>query len=107
MKSTILSLVVALMIPAVSSAKVEDFNALINENAKSQQELHTELKGQMKVTRQAQAKAPQKAVVDVASVNSFTNKSMLTFEKETVEYRPSESKRMQRLANEIRSLDVY
>lgn len=110
MKTTLLSLVVAMMIPAISSAKVEDFNAMINENAHAQTQLHNELKEQMHDTRQAQKKAPRKEMIadadDVTnSVISPTKKSMLTFQKETVHYRASEEKQMQRLANEIKSAD--
>jgi hypothetical protein len=109
LKTTLLSLIVAMMIPAVSSAKVEDFNAMISENAQSQQSLRTELKDQMDSTRQAQMKAPQREMIEVASDwhshNSPTRKSMLTFQKESVEHRPSEAKQMQRLANEIKALD--
>jgi hypothetical protein len=111
MKSTLLALVVAMMIPAVSSAKVEDFNAMITENAKSQQDLHTELKDQITGTRQAQMKAPKREMIEVASdwksYNSPTKKSMLTYDKEAVEYRASESKNMQRLANEMKALEAY
>lgn len=110
MKTTILSLVVAMIIPAVSSAKVEDFNAMITENAKSQEVLHAELKGQIQETRQAQFKGHKKEMFQVAgdinSVNTPTSKSLLTFEKETIEYRPSEPKKMKRLANEIKAHDV-
>ncbi|WP_413291518.1 hypothetical protein [Bdellovibrio sp. HCB337] len=110
MKTTLLTLVVVMMIPAISSAKVEDFNAMINENSQAQSQLHNELKEQMSETRQAQQKAPRKEMIadsdEVSnSVISPTKKSMLTFQKETVHYRPSEEKQMQRLANEIKSAD--
>jgi hypothetical protein len=109
MKSTLIALAVAMAIPAISSAKVDDFNAMIAENNKAQQELRTDLKTQMSETRQAQARAPKREVIVASdwheSVNSPTKKSMTTFDKETVEYRPSEAKQMQRLANEIKALD--
>ena len=111
MKSTILSLVVAILIPAVSSAKVEDFNAMITENAKSQNELHDDLKAQITGTRHAQLNAPRKEILAVASdwrsSNSPTKKSMLTFQKEMLDYRASETKQMQRLATEIKDLEAY
>jgi hypothetical protein len=109
MKSTLLSLVVAMIIPAVSSAKVEDFNAMINENSQAQSQLQTDLKEQMGLTRQAQKTAPRKVMIEVASdhgsnsINSPTKKSMLTFDKETVHYRGSEAKQNQRTASEIKS----
>jgi hypothetical protein len=111
MKSTILSLVVAMIIPAVSSAKVEDFNAMITENASSQQALHSELKNEMNHVREAQNKAPQHEMVAVSSdwksVNSPTTKNMLTFRKEIVDYRASETKQMKRLANEMKAMNTY
>lgn len=110
MKTKLLTLVVAMVIPAISSAKVEDFNAMINENAQAQTQLHNELKEQITETRQAQAKAPKKEMIAVSddvtnSVISPTKKSLLTFQKESVHYRPSEEKQMQRLANEIKAAD--
>lgn len=109
MKSTLLSLVVAMIIPAVSSAKVEDFNAMINENQNAQMQLRAELKEQMYETRQAQSNA-KKEMVEVAgafdsNVNSPSKKSLTTFEKEMVHYRPSETKQMKRLANELNAAD--
>lgn len=110
MKSTLLSLVVAMIIPAVSSAKVEDFNAMINENQNAQMQLRQELKEQMNETRQAQVNS-RKEMIEVAgafdsSVNSPSKKSLTTFDKEMVHYRPSEEKQMKRLANEINAADL-
>lgn len=110
MKTKLLSLVVAMTIPAISSAKVEDFNAMISENSQAQTQLHADLKEQISETRQAQMKAPKKELISVAddhgnSINSPTKKSLLTFQKEAVHYRASEEKQMQRLANEIKAAD--
>jgi hypothetical protein len=96
-------------IPAISSAKVEDFNAMINENSNAQIQLRQDLNEQMGSTRQAQMKAP-KEIIELASeygdsVNSPTKKSMLTFDKEIVHYRHSEAKQMNRLANEFKAAD--
>lgn len=109
MKTTLLSLVLAMMIPAISSAKVEDFNAMINENSQAQIQLRNDLREQMGSTREAQVKAP-KEIIEVASeygdsFNSPTKKSMMTFDKETIHYRASESKQMKRLATEIKAAD--
>ncbi|MGZ3746940.1 MAG: hypothetical protein ACXWRE_06225 [Pseudobdellovibrionaceae bacterium] len=109
MKSILLSLVAATMIPAISSAKVEDFNAMIFESDQAQAQLQKDLKEQTKETHQAQARAP-KEILEVASdygdsVNSPTKKSLTTYEKEMVHYRPSESKKMHRLATEIKAAD--
>jgi len=108
MKTTLLSLVVAMMIPAISSAKVEGFNAMINENETAQIQLRNELKHQLRETRQAQK--PKSGAFEVANafdstVNSPTKKSFTTYEKEMVHYRPSEAKQMKRFANEIKAAD--
>jgi len=111
MRTTILSLVVAMMIPMVSSAKVDGFNEMISENNQSQQQLHTDLKNQVEETRVAQR--IKKEVLDVADytdvsqVNTPTKKSLTMFQKEAMEYRPSEAQQMKRLANEIKASDAF
>ncbi|HEY8270539.1 MAG TPA: hypothetical protein VIG33_06590 [Pseudobdellovibrionaceae bacterium] len=109
MKTVFLSLFVVMTLPLSSFAKVEDFNAMINESEHAQTQLRKDLKGHIGSTHQAQMNAP-KEIIEVASeygesVNSPTKKSMLTFEKEMVHYRPSETRRMKRLANEIKASD--
>lgn len=108
MKTTILFLVVAMVIPAVSSAKVEDFNSMISENNQAQVQLREDLKEQMAETRQAQLHSRKMIALSEdpgANYNSVSNKSLTTFEKEMVHYRPSEKKQMNRLAAEIRELE--
>lgn len=112
MKTTLMLLAFALALPAVSSAKVEDFNAMINDNIKAQQTLQNELRDQTDATHQAQNVEPRKTqdLMDIAdtapeSVNSRTKESTVTFEKEMVHYRPSEERQMKRLANEIKAAD--
>ncbi len=109
MKTTLLSLLAVMMIPAISSAKIEDFNTMINENSQAQIQLRNDLKESLGSAQQAQAKAPKK-MIEIANefengTNSQTKKSMLTFDKETIHYRASEAKKMNRLANEIKSAD--
>jgi len=109
MKTTLLSLVVAMMIPAISSAKVEDFNAMINESNNAQTQLRNELKENMDETHQAQLH-DKKDAVEVAgafdsTVISPTKAVFTTFDKEMVHYRPSEDKQMNRIANEIKAAD--
>lgn len=109
MKTTLLSLLLAVSIPMVSSAKVEDFNALIKENSQAQNQLHESLKEQLGEPRLALKKGSgndfKKVITAQDSANSPTNKALLSFEKEGRYYRASEAKKMQRLANEIKELD--
>ncbi|RYZ82659.1 MAG: hypothetical protein EOP06_21320 [Proteobacteria bacterium] len=108
-KASILTLIMTLAIPLTSSAKVEDFNAMIAENAHSQDALRVELKEQMNETRQAQMRSPRNQIVEVASdwksFNTSTSKSLLTFDKEKVDHRASAAKQQERLATELSDLE--
>lgn len=102
MKTILLTL--AFLAPLASMGKVGDFNNLINENAKAQNELHQNLKQDLDTTRMAyKAEATQKYIVDNDSktVNVPTSKSLLTFKKEKKYYRASEEQKQKRLAEEI------
>jgi len=109
MKTTLLSLLLAVSIPMASFAKVEDFNALIKENSQAQNQLHENLKEQLGEARIALRKGSTKDLKKVItaqdSANAPTNRALLSFEKEGRYYRASEAKKMQRLANEIKELD--
>lgn len=109
MKTTLLSLLIAMMIPAVSSAKVEDFNAMIDESAQAQMDLRHQLKEQLAETRQADLRTPKK-VLEIADdqsggVNVTTRRDLLTFEKEKSHYRAKDAKKMDRFANELNAYD--
>jgi hypothetical protein len=109
MKTTLLSILMALMVPTVSMAKVDGFNAMITENGKAQQQLRKDLNQQMEVTRQAQSGVKNEITGDggfMQSFNSPTDKGFMTFKKETVHYRASEEKQMERLATEISDLEA-
>lgn len=109
MKSTLFSLLLATILPAYSFAKVEDFNAMIIENSKAQNELQADLKEQLDMAKQAQIRTHRKEYIEVSSAfdnfNSPTDDKFLTFRKEAVHYRPSEAKQMQRIANEIKAAE--
>lgn len=97
------------LIPAVSFAKIEDFNALIKENAKAQEDLHTDLKKNMKQTRDVVAEQKKRERIVVvensgASYNAPTRKGFLAFKKEGSQHKASEKKQFERLANEVNSL---
>ena len=109
MKNQILFALVA-MIPALSFAKVADFNALISDNMKAQTELHTTVTGNMAETRQAVADSNIKERIVIVentgtSYNSPTRKDMLAFKKEKTYFRASDMDKLDRVATEVREQD--
>lgn len=108
MKQIIIAL--ALMIPAMSFAKVSDFNEMITENSNAQSQLHADVRGNLKMA-QDEIQVRQRLVVVEAkghsndSFNAPTRKDMLAFKKEKVSHRPSEEKQFERLASELRLED--
>lgn len=108
MKKQILAAVVA-MIPALSFAKITDFNSLISENTQAQKELHTTVKSNVKDAREvAEIGGKREKVVLVESAsgtyNAPTKKDLLVFEKEKSYHRASDSQQADRLATELSSL---
>lgn len=103
--------VIALMtlIPAISFAKISDFNALINENSKAQSELHNTVQANLEASREyASAEVRERIVVvenSGSSYNAPTKKDLLAFKKEKVSHRASERKQFDRLASELSGLD--
>lgn len=96
------------LVPAMSFAKITDFDALITENSKAQKELHSNLKGNIKEAREeaAQANVRERIVVvenSGTSYNAPTKTDLLAFKKEKRSHRASEEKQFERLANEMRS----
>jgi hypothetical protein len=109
MKKQILFAVVA-VIPALSFAKVADFNALISDNMKAQTELHSTVTGNMADTRKAVADTNIKERIVIvensgSSYNSPTKKDMLAFKKEKTFYRASDMNSLDRVATEINDQD--
>lgn len=99
-----LNLIAVILLPLVVSAKVGDFNELIKDTQTSQQQLHTDLRNGLDMSRIAIQNAikPQ-VVVDSESyqVNSPTNSDILKFDKEKRSYRASQKKQDERLAEEL------
>lgn len=101
------------LIPALSFAKISDFDAMINENAKAQTELHTSVKTNLHDakagTEEHKLREARERIVVVensgVSYNAPTKKDMLAFKKERRLHRASEEKQFDRLANEIRAGD--
>lgn len=102
MKKQVLVTIIS-MIPAMSFAKISDFNALITENVKAQDELHSTVKHNINETREAVNVRERIVVVENSgtSYNAPTSKDLLAFKKEKSNHRASEGKQFERLANEI------
>lgn len=97
-------LILAFLSPLAALAKVGDFNSLITENSKAQNELHQSLKQDLDTTRMAyKQETTQKYIVDndTKTINVPTSKSLLTFKKEKKYYRASEEQKQKRLAEEL------
>lgn len=93
-----------MMISAVSQGKVSDFNSLISENIKSQNELHKEVNGNMQIVKEdlRNKVQPQKIlVVETESYNAPSRK--FKFKKETKYFQASDKKNMDRFASEMKS----
>lgn len=108
MKKQVLVAIMTL-VPAISFAKIQDFNALISENVKAQNELHQSVQANVETTReQIAAQNIRERIVVVEnsgeSYNAPTRKDLLAFKKEKRSHRASEQKQFDRLATEINSL---
>lgn len=109
MKKQILTAIIA-MIPAMSFAKISDFDGLITENAKIQQDLHSKVKHSINGARNVVANSNVRERIVIVensgqSYNSPTSKNMMAFKKEKTFHRASEEKNFDRLATEISSLN--
>ncbi len=111
MKQRNLTYVMLVLVSAnLALAKVSDFNSLINENTRSQKELHNSLKQNLEVAETEakqknieQTQLEEKYVVEnsQSTVNVPTSKSFLTFTKEKKYHRPSAAQQQKRLAEEM------
>lgn len=107
MKATLVTISLVLGFSFVAQAKLNDFNSLIAENSKAQNELHTDLKEKLNETMVAvQLEKRDRFLVDSVSdqsINVPTSKTFLTYSKEKGYFRPSDSQAKKRLAQEIDS----
>jgi hypothetical protein len=101
MKQVIVAIMV--LIPAISFAKVEDFNQMISDNMKAQDQLHADVKNNIDSSRVATQKHEKIVVVEGTgtSYNAHTNKDLLTFKKEQTNYKTSDKTQTDRVAGEI------
>ena len=104
MKKQALIILIAL-VPAVSFAKVSDFNALITENMNAQSALHNEVQGHVKAAKADSNIRERMVFVEntSGSYNAPTRGDMLAFKKEKTFHRASEQKQFERLATEVNS----
>lgn len=112
MKSMLnLSITVCLSLLVSSLAYAVDFNSIITENSKAQNELHSQIKdtvNQVRLAVQAETGEKEKYLADTGNnntINSPTDSSVLKFEKEKSYYRPSQGKSDKRLAQEFQDLE--
>lgn len=96
------------LVPALSFAKISDFNDMISENMQAQSQLHGSVKDQVETARIAvREKAEGNVVIVESNSESFnvkTNKDFLTFEKEKTRKAASKME-VERLASEINNSD--
>lgn len=107
--------IMALGLSSFSNAKVSDFHSLITENISAQQELHGEIKQQMKQTDQAfKAESTQKRENQQAQVwmddssdqvNSPTSTRLLRYNKEKSAQSISQKKQMDRISQEFSDVE--
>ena len=105
----------ALGLSSFSNAKVSDFNSLITDNISAQQELHGEIKKQMKDTDQAMKTSKgdsnsrrQAAVfMDLESdqINTPTSSKLLKYKKENSAKSVSGKKQMDRISQEFSDVE--
>ena len=98
-KIWILTLIIAMQ----AEAKLNDFNNLIEENSKAQNELHADLKNNLKDTQATVNPAKtQRFVVDTTgTINVPTSKSFLSYKKAKINYKPTYNGAEKRLAQEL------
>jgi hypothetical protein len=95
-----------ILVPILGQAEVSDFNALIDENSKVQQELQENIEEKTVSTAKALEKPADKVVVvESESYNVPTNGRTLKFKKELHQYRASTKKELNRLAEELKSAE--
>jgi hypothetical protein len=106
------------MLQSLAYAKVEDFNAIINEDIKAQKELHQQFKNQVNKDNVAlqqelnNTKKPAKVrevfIVDNVETNYIapSSNNFLKFNKELKQKSQNERKNQHRVAKEIKELGL-
>jgi nitrogen-specific signal transduction histidine kinase len=108
MKKVLLT-VVTVLATSLSALAGTDFNSLIVENSKAQNELHDQIKSnvdEVKIAVQDRVQDGSKTVsIAAETIHVNTDKKFLTFAKEKKYYKPSEAKAQKRLAEEFQNLE--
>ena len=108
MKKALLTAVTVLA-TSLSAFAATDFNSLIVENSKAQNELHDQIKTnveEVKIAVQDRVEDGAKTVsIAAETVHVKTDKKFLTFAKEKKYYQPSDAKADKRLAEEFQNLE--
>lgn len=101
------TMTMASVMGSLSSAKVSDFNALINDNISAQKELHGEIRKQVQTTENAlhgeEEREASSMVVesDMTQINAPTSSKMLKFKKEKRSLTVSRKKQLDRVSQEF------
>ncbi len=108
MKKVLLT-IVTIVGTSLSALAATDFNAIIVENSKAQNELHSQIKSnvdEVKLAVQDRVQDGSKTVsIAAETIHVKTDKKFLTFAKEKKYYKPSEAKAQKRLAEEFQNLE--
>ena len=100
------SLVLVLAVFTTLNAYAVDFNAIIDENSKAQNELSAQIKADVNESQQAAYDATKNYIKDdVKIVNVKTDRNFLKFAKEKKQYKASTEKTEKRLAQEFKDLE--
>lgn len=101
------TMVMASVVGSLSSAKVTDFNALINDNISAQKQLHGEIQKQVDTTNTAfrgeeKRKASSMVVEsDTTQINAPTSSKVLRYKKEKRTLTVSRKKQLDRVSQEF------
>lgn len=108
MKKALLT-VVTVLATSLSALAGTDFNTLIVENSKAQNELHSQIKSNVEeviIAVKDRVQDGEKTVsIAAETIHVKTDKKFLTFAKEKKYYKPSEAKAQKRVAEEFQNLE--
>lgn len=111
LKTSVLAL--AFILGSNAFAKVGDFNAMIKENMTQQSALRESINQQINTKPEVQVvetntrtKTTMEVSNEITAYNPKTPTDMLTFKKERSQFRASNQKQQDRLAEELRESDL-
>ncbi len=104
MKKALLTLVTVLG-ASLSALAGTDFNSLIVQNTKAQNELHDQIKSNVDEIKIAVQDGAKTFSIAAEAIHINTDKKFLTFAKEKKHYKASDAKSQKRLAEEFQNLE--